>query len=46
MTAANSIPKSGPALKQLHSHHAIHESGLTGAIDKTNDMMDYLKKGI
>ncbi|WP_318614307.1 hemerythrin domain-containing protein [Sporosarcina sp. YIM B06819] len=45
MTASNSVPKSGPALKQLSSHHAIHEGGLAGAIDKTNDMMDYLKKG-
>lgn len=45
MTTSNSVPKSGPALKQLHSHHAIHEGALAGAIDKTNDMMDYLKKG-
>jgi len=45
MAAANSVPKSGPALKQLSSHHAIHEGGLSGAIDKTNDMMEYLKKG-
>ncbi len=38
-----SVPKSGPALKQLSSHHTIHESGLSGAIDKTNDMMEYLE---
>ncbi|WP_342505385.1 hypothetical protein [Sporosarcina sp. FSL K6-2383] len=45
MAATNSVPKSGPALKQLSAHHAIHEGGLAGAVDKTNDMMDYLKKG-
>ncbi|MFJ7934917.1 hypothetical protein [Sporosarcina sp. NPDC096371] len=39
------VPKSGPALKQLHSHNTIHEGNLAGAIDNTNDMMDYLNKG-
>lgn len=36
---------SGPALRQLHAHRAIHEGGLSGAIGKTSDMMDYLKQG-
>ncbi|CAM3158838.1 hemerythrin domain-containing protein [Filibacter tadaridae] len=36
---------SGPALKQLFSHHAIHEGGLSGAIQKTAGMMDLLKQG-
>ncbi|WP_342510815.1 hemerythrin domain-containing protein [Sporosarcina sp. FSL K6-1522] len=35
----------GPALKQLHSHRAIHEGGLSGAIGKTEEMMDLLKQG-
>ncbi|MFS0574913.1 hemerythrin domain-containing protein [Sporosarcina sp. 179-K 3D1 HS] len=35
----------GPALKQLHSHRAIHDGGLSGAIDKTEVMMDFLKQG-
>lgn len=35
----------GPALKQLHSHRAIHEGGLSGAIGKTEEMMDFLKQG-
>ncbi len=45
MASTNSVPKSGPALKQLFSHHTIHEGGLSGAIDKTNDMMEYLDNG-
>ncbi|MHA6259423.1 hypothetical protein ACXYMX_05845 [Sporosarcina sp. CAU 1771] len=36
---------SGPALRQLHAHRAIHEGGLSGAISKTSNMMDYLKQG-
>jgi len=36
---------SGPALRQLFSHRAIHEGGLTGAVMKTKDMMDHLKQG-
>lgn len=28
------MTKPGPALRQLHSHHAIHEGGLSGAIQK------------
>ncbi len=36
---------SGPALRQLHAHRAIHEGGLSGAVTKTNDMMDYLRRG-
>jgi hypothetical protein len=36
---------SGPALRQLHAHRAIHEGGLSGAIGKTEDMMDLLRKG-
>lgn len=35
----------GPALKQLHSHRAIHEGGLSGAIGKTEEMMEFLKQG-
>jgi len=37
------MTKPGPALKQLHSHHAIHEGGLSGAIQKTNNFMELLK---
>ncbi|MET3574141.1 hypothetical protein ACFFIY_01220 [Bhargavaea ullalensis] len=33
----------GPALKQLHAHHAIHQGGLTGAIQKTKEMEDLIK---
>ena len=36
---------SGPALRQLHAHRAIHEGGLSGAVTKTRDMMDYLRHG-
>ncbi|MEK3933948.1 hemerythrin domain-containing protein [Sporosarcina sp. FSL W7-1349] len=35
----------GPALKQLHSHRAIHDGGLSGATDKTEVMMDFLRQG-
>lgn len=36
---------SGPALRQLHAHRAIHEGGLSGAITKTEDLMEHLRKG-
>ncbi|WP_153721431.1 hemerythrin domain-containing protein [Sporosarcina cascadiensis] len=36
---------SGPALRQLHSHRAIHEGGLSGAIMKTEDLVEYLQQG-
>ena len=39
------MTKPGPALKQLHSHHAIHEGGLSGAIQKTNNFMELWKAG-
>ncbi|MCG7335454.1 hemerythrin domain-containing protein [Sporosarcina sp. ACRSM] len=35
----------GPALKQLHSHRAIHEGGLSGAIGKTEGMLEFLQQG-
>lgn len=35
----------GPALKQLFSHHAIHEGGLSGAVQKTEAMMEFLQQG-
>ncbi len=35
----------GPALKQLHSHRAIHEGGLSGAIGKTEMLIDFLQQG-
>lgn len=34
---------SGPSLRQLHAHHAIHQGGLTGAITKTQEMEDLLR---
>lgn len=37
------MTKPGPALKQLHSHHAIHEGGLSGAIQKTNNFLELLR---
>lgn len=37
------MTKPGPALKQLHSHNAIHEGGLSGAIQKTNNFLELLK---
>lgn len=33
---------SGPSLKQLHAHHAIHEGGRSGAIDKTEEVEELL----
>lgn len=36
---------SGPALRQLFAHRAIHEGGLSGAVMKTTDMMDHLRQG-
>ena len=36
---------SGPALKQLQAHRAIHEGGLTGALDKTERLMGLLREG-
>lgn len=36
---------SGPALKQLHSHRAIHEGGLSGAAMKTEDLVELLEQG-
>lgn len=34
---------SGPSLRQLHAHHAIHEGALSGAIAKTEEMEDLLR---
>lgn len=34
---------SGPSLRQLHAHHAIHQGGLTGAVTKTQEMEDLLR---
>lgn len=39
------IEMAGPALKQLHSHRAIHEGGLSGAIGKTEMLIDFLQEG-
>lgn len=36
---------SGPALRQLHSHKAIHEGGLSGAIMITDDLIEYVEQG-
>ena len=36
---------SGPALRQLHAHRAIHEGGLSGAILKTEELMKHLRDG-
>ncbi|MBD7984215.1 hemerythrin domain-containing protein [Sporosarcina sp. Sa2YVA2] len=36
---------SGPALKQLQAHRAIHEGGLSGAIGKTELMIEFLQEG-
>ncbi|MET3210707.1 UNVERIFIED_CONTAM: hypothetical protein ABIC26_003668 [Paenibacillus sp. PvR008] len=33
----------GPSLRQLHAHHAIHQGGLSGAIDKTREVEELLK---
>lgn len=35
----------GPALKQLHSHRAIHEGGLSGANEKTEGLLEFLRQG-
>ncbi len=35
----------GPALKQLQSHRMIHEGGLSGAIGKTEMLIDFLQTG-
>lgn len=35
----------GPALKQLHSHRAIHEGGLSGAIGKTEVLSEFISQG-
>lgn len=34
---------SGPSLRQLHAHHAIHQGGLSGAITKTEELEDLLR---
>ncbi|MCR2821854.1 hemerythrin domain-containing protein [Lederbergia panacisoli] len=39
------MAKYGPSLGQKHAHHAIHEGALTGAIQKTEDLLRYLKQG-
>lgn len=39
------VEMAGPALKKLHSHRAIHEGGLSGAVSKTDGMMEFLKQG-
>lgn len=36
---------SGPALKQLHAHRSIHEGGLSGAVTKTELMIEFLQEG-
>lgn len=36
---------SGPALRQLHSHRAIHEGGLSGAVAKTEELIESLREG-
>lgn len=36
---------SGPALRQLHSHRAIHEGGLSGAVAKTDELIESLREG-
>ncbi|ADM71213.1 hypothetical protein GMA19_03406 [Paenibacillus polymyxa E681] len=33
----------GPSLRQLHAHHAIHQGGLTGALDKTREVEELLE---
>lgn len=34
---------SGPSLRQLHAHHAIHEGALSGAVTKTEEVEDLLR---
>lgn len=36
---------SGPALKQLQAHRAIHEGGLSGAVGKTELLIELLQEG-
>lgn len=36
---------SGPALKQLQAHRAIHEGGLSGAVGKTELLIEFLQEG-
>lgn len=36
---------SGPALRQLHSHRAIHDGGLSGAVMKTEELVSYIEEG-
>ncbi|WP_371811516.1 hemerythrin domain-containing protein [Sporosarcina sp. Te-1] len=36
---------SGPALKQLQAHRALHEGGLSGALEKTERLIGYLEEG-
>ncbi|MEK4058187.1 MULTISPECIES: hypothetical protein [Paenibacillus] len=33
----------GPSLRQLHAHHAIHQGGLSGAIAKTEEVEELLE---
>lgn len=35
----------GPSLRQRHAHHAIHEGGYTGAVNKTDDVIIALQQG-
>lgn len=34
---------SGPSLRQLHAHHAIHQGALSGALTKTEEVEDLLR---
>lgn len=34
----------GPSLRQLHAHHAIHEGGIAGAIEKTELYEQLIKR--
>jgi hypothetical protein len=34
----------GPSLRQLHAHHAIHQGGLSGAIAKTEEVEELLEE--
>jgi len=35
----------GPSLRQPHAHHAIHEGGVVGAVNRTEDVLTALKHG-
>ncbi|WP_054941655.1 hypothetical protein [Paenibacillus ihuae] len=35
----------GPSLRQLHAQHAIHQSGLSGAVAKTEEVEELLEAG-